>query len=72
MLSATICFLTHFHLIFLLADFIVRRYNGSYLSCCYPPPSNPCCPMKFTTFIDESAGKNKSISSTHGDFKILP
>ena len=38
-----------------------------YLSCSYGPR-----PMKFTTFTDESVEKNKSVSSTHGEFKILP
>ena len=27
--------------------------------------------MKFTTFIDESLGKNKSISSIYGGYKFL-
>ena len=67
MINATILFFTHFLLVFVMSEFDVTRHNGSYLSCCYAP-----CPMKFTTFIDESVGKNKSISSKHGGFKILP
>ena len=31
----------------------------------------PPRPMKFTTFIDESVRKNKSISSSYAGFKIL-
>ena len=41
-------------------SFDVRRYNDAYLSCAYVPRS-----MEFTTFIDESVRKNKSISSSH-------
>ena len=28
-------------------------------------------PIKFTTFIDESVGKNKSIASIHGSYTFL-
>ena len=54
MISATICFFTHFFLVFLMSNFDVRRCNCSYLSC-----SHALCPMKFTIFIDESLEKNK-------------
>ena len=58
---------TRFFLFFLMSNFDVRRYNGSYLSCWYGPR-----PLKFTTFVDESVEKNKSISSIDWGFKILP
>ena len=53
-INATICFFTHFHVVFLMSDFDVRRYNGSYLSCSYASHA-----MKFTTFIEELVEKNK-------------
>ena len=43
------------------------NFNGAYLSCAYVPRL-----VKFTTFMDESVEENKSISSTQGDYKILP
>ena len=52
MVNATICFFTHFLLVFLMPNVDVRRYNDSYLSYCYAPR-----PMKLTTFIDESVQK---------------
>ena len=66
-INATICFFTHFHVVFLMSNFDVRRYNGSYLSCSYASRA-----MKFTTFIDELVEKDKSIFNTHGGFKIVP
>ena len=50
-----------------MSVFDFRSYIGSYLSCFYSSR-----PKKFTAFIVESVEKNKSISSTHGGFKILP
>ena len=55
-----------FNLVFLISNFDVR-YDGAYLSCAYVP-----CTVKFTTFIDELVGKNKSVFSKHGDCKVLP
>ena len=50
---------------FLMSNFDVRRYNGSYLSCSYAP-----CPMKFTTFIDESVQEKINQFPSHtGDLK---
>ena len=46
-----------FNLVFLISNFDVR-YDGAYLSCAYVP-----CTVKFTTFIDELVGKNKSVFS---------
>lgn len=53
-------------MIFLLICFLFA-FLCKFLSCAYVPQ-----PRKFTAFIDESVEKNKSISSKHGDFKILP
>ena len=66
MINATICFFSHLLLVFLMPDFYVRRYDGTYLSWAYIPRQ-----MKFTMSIDESVEKNKPISSKHRGFKIL-
>ena len=50
----------HFR-VFFISIFDVSRFNGSQLSCAYVPLT-----IIFTMFIDESVGKNKSISSKHG------
>ena len=47
--------------VFFISIFDVSRFNGSQLSCAYVPLT-----IIFTMFIDESVGKNKSISSKHG------
>ena len=60
-------FFAHLLLVFLIPIFDAIRYNSAYLSCAYAPRT-----IKFTTPIDESIGKNKSISSKHGGYKILP
>ena len=49
-----------------MSIFDVRRYV-SYLNCSFVPH-----PVKFTAFISKSVEKNKSISSKHGGFKVLP
>ena len=64
MINANICVFTNLLLVFLRSIFDARGYDGSYLSWSYAPR-----PIKF---IVESVEKNKSISSTHGGFKILP
>ena len=43
--------------------FEVRRYVDKYLICAQCTP-----PIKFTTFVKESAGKINSFSSKHEDF----
>ena len=61
MLLFVFFYLFVFTYLFLVLFFDIRKYNSAYLSCAYVPR-----PIKFTTFINESVGKNKSISSTHG------
>ena len=66
MTNATFCFFTHLLFIFLISIFDVERFNDAYLSCTYVPRT-----VKFTTFIDESVGKYKSISSKPAGHTIL-
>ena len=66
MINATFCFFTHLLFVFLISIFDIKRFNDAYLSCTYVPRT-----VKFTTFIDESVGKNKLISSKPAGHKIL-
>ena len=55
MINATISFFfTHLLLVSLISIFDFTRYNGAYMSCGYVSRL-----MKFTTFMNESVGKNK-------------
>ena len=60
MVNANTCFFNHLIVVFLISIFEVRRCNSAYLSCVYVPRL-----VKFTTFIDESVGKNKLVSRIH-------
>ena len=53
MINAKICLFTNLLQVFLIFIFGVRWYNCAYLSCAHVPR-----PMKFTAFIDESAGSD--------------
>ena len=59
-------FFTHLLFVFQISFFDIRRYNTAYWICPYV-----LRPMKFTTFIDESVEKNKSVSYRHGGYKFL-
>ena len=66
MANVLFLFFTYLLLVFYISNFDVT-YNAAYLSSAYVPRT-----IKFTTFIDESLGKNKSVFSKHGGSKILP
>ena len=66
MVNATIFFHSFPFSFLLISIFDVRRYNGSYELLMWLRL------MKFTAFNDELVEKTKSISNTHGGFKIFP
>ena len=66
MANVLFLFFTYLLLVFYISNVDVT-YNAAYLSSAYVPRT-----IKFTTFIDESLGKNKSVFSKHGCSKILP
>ena len=53
MINVKICFFTNLLQVFLISIFDVRWHNCAYLSCAHVPRR-----MKFTAFIDESAGSD--------------
>ena len=66
MVNVLFLFFTHLLLVFSISNFDFT-YNGAFLSSAYVPRT-----IKFTTFIDESVGKNKLDFSKHGGSKVLP
>ena len=66
MVNVLFLFFTHLLLVFSISNFDFT-YNGAFLSSAYVTRT-----IKFTTFIDESVGKNKLVFSKHGGSKVLP
>ena len=65
-INATICCFIHFLLVFLMSNFVVRKYNGSYWVAIMPPIQ-----WNLLLSLMNRKKKSKPISSSHWGFKVL-